>query len=241
MSGHSKWSTIKRQKGAADKKRGNLFTKLAHAISVAVQEGGKDPSANIRLRVAIDQAKQANMPKQNIERAIQRGAGELGGQTVQQVAYEGFGPGGVALLIVGATDNTNRAIADVRHVLTKHSARLGERGSVQWMFEQVGVLTFTKDTVPEERREAFELAVIEAGAEDMQEGDGELLIITKPDRLTAVNEQMQRQNFAPQSMELTFLATNPLDVDRATHEKLEKLTEALLDLDDIQQVYSTAA
>ncbi|MFA6511773.1 MAG: YebC/PmpR family DNA-binding transcriptional regulator [Patescibacteria group bacterium] len=238
MSGHSKWSTIKRQKGAADNKRGNLFTKLARVITLAVQESGKDPEMNFRLRIALDQARQANMPKDTIERAIQRGAGEDNDAPIHPVLYEGFSPGGIAILIAGATDNPNRAVADVRHAVTKSGGRLGEQGSVQWMFEQVGFIRIS--AVEGTERDALELAVIDAGAEDIQEEDGTLDIITNPDKLSAVLAVLKKQHIEPRSAEITFLPSNPTEADDAAREKLEKLTDTLLDLDDVQQVYAAA-
>lgn len=237
MSGHSKWAQIKRSKGAADKKRGNLFTKLARIITIAVQEGGgTDPEMNFRLRMALEQAREANMPGDTIERAIQRGSGEGDGAVIHPVLYEGFSPGGVAMLIVGATDNANRAIADIRHAMTKHGGRLGEQGSVQWMFEQVGLIR--TPAVSGDARDALELALIDAGVEDIQEEEGGLTLTTKPERLSHVVQALQQHDLKPTSAELTFLATNPVEPDSDTKEKLEKLMDTLLDLDDVQQVYT---
>ena len=168
MSGHSKWATIRRKKGALDAKRGKLFTKLIKELTIAAREGGGDPGGNPRLRLAIDNAKAANMPADNIERAIKKGTGELEGTTISELTYEGYGPGGIALLVEVATDNKNRTVAEVRHIFSRHSGNMGESGSVAWMFEKKGIITLPKQGKSED--DIMELA-LNAGAEDMKTED----------------------------------------------------------------------
>ena len=183
MSGHSKWHSIKHKKGAVDAKRGKAFTKLIKEITVSTRLGGKDPDSNPRLRVAIAAAKAENMPKENIERAIKKGTGELEGTNYEEVTYEGYGPGGVAVLLDVLTDNRNRAVADVRHVFERAGGNLGEAGCVSWMFEQKGLIVFKRDQVDEEK--LYELA-LEGGAEDIREGEEEIEVITDVSSFEAV-------------------------------------------------------
>ncbi|MDO8311425.1 MAG: YebC/PmpR family DNA-binding transcriptional regulator, partial [Sideroxyarcus sp.] len=191
---------------------------------------------NFRLRMAIDQARQANMPGDTIERAVLRASGDGDEANIQSVLYEAFSPGRVAMLIVGATDNPNRAVADVRHAITKHGGRLGEQGSVRWMFEQVGVIHIPKNGIP--NRDALELALIDAGAEDIQDESEDIIMTTSPETLGDVLGVVTSLGITPTSAETTFLVTNPVDVDDATREKLQALADALLDLDDVQNVYT---
>lgn len=238
MSGHSKWSQIKRAKGAADKKRGNLFTKLSRNITIAAREGGTDPEMNFRLRMALDQARAANMPGDTIDRAIQRGSGSADDVQLHEVVYEAFSPGGIAMLIMGTTDNPNRAVSEIRHTVTKHGGRLGEQGSVRWMFEQVGIIRIPRESVRD--RDALELALIDAGAEEIQDENEELIIMAGPEEITPIVAALKTHNITPTSAETNFVAANPMEADAPTHAKLQAVTDALLDLDDVQQVFSAA-
>lgn len=240
MAGHSKWHNIQKKKGATDAKRGALFTKLAKGITVAAKSGG-DPEFNFQLRVAIDSAKAANMPKDNIERAIKRGTGEGsdGGQ-IEEVVYEGFGPGGAALLIHCLTDNRNRSIADVRTAMNKNGGNLGEQGSVMWMFDHKGVVTIADPSVIQDR-DVFELAVIDAGAEDIFEaGDIIQLISSIPD-LKNVVEALGVLGIKPDGADLEYRAKDELPLTEDDHAKLETLTEILEELDDVDTVFTNEA
>ena len=237
MAGHNKWSKIKRKKGVADAKRGALFTKLIREITVAAREGGGSPEFNARLRLAVDTAKSASMPADNIDRAIKKGTGELEGASYEEVTYEGYGPGGVALFIECLTDNTNRTVADVRHVLTKLDGSLGTDGSVAWQFDRKGQLIinavrYTEDTV-------FE-AAIEAGAEDVIGDDDELVVTSEVSDFSAVQDSLRAAGIEPISAELTRIAKNEVAVGGMDAEKLLKLLDTLEELDDVQKVHSNA-
>ena len=237
MAGHNKWSKIKRKKGGADAKRGALFTKLIREITVAAREGGGSPEFNARLRLAVDTAKSASMPADNIDRAIKKGTGELEGASYEEVTYEGYGPGGVALFIECLTDNTNRTVADVRHVLTKLDGSLGTDGSVAWQFDRKGQLIinavrYTEDTV-------FE-AAIEAGAEDVIGDDDELVVTSEVSDFSAVQDSLRAAGIEPISAELTRIAKNEVAVGGRDAEKLLKLLDTLEELDDVQKVHSNA-
>lgn len=238
MSGHSKWATIRRKKGALDAKRGKIFTRLIREINIAARQGGGDPDGNPRLRLAIDNAKAANMPADNIERAIKKATGELEGSQIIELMYEGYGPGGAALLVEVATDNKNRTIAEIRHIFTKGHGNLGETGSVAWMFERKGVITVKKDGNTED--EMMEI-VIDAGADDLQAEEEEFFIVTtsleffEPVRKTLIAKKMNIENAS-----LQWIAKNHIAVNGENAEKLMKLMEALEDCDDVQNVYSNA-
>ncbi len=233
MSGHSKWAQIKRSKGLADAKRGALFTKLARAISLAARQGGGNPETNFKLRLAIEKAKQANMPKENIERAIKRGTGELSGATIEKVVYEAFGPGGVAMVIEVLTDNKNRAVANLKHILNKYQGRLGEPKSVLWMFETKGVIRLSESGKPEDK-EKIELKAIELGAEDIKEENGEIIIFTLPENLQKIKEGLEQEGFSINYAEVEMIAKNKVKVeDAGVKQKLEKL---YLELDECQEV-----
>jgi YebC/PmpR family DNA-binding regulatory protein len=237
MSGHSKWSTIKRKKQAEDTKRGKVFTKLAREIAIAAKEGGSDLESNFKLRLVVDKAKSANMPKDNIERAIQRGTGELKGEELEELRYEGYGPNGVAMLIQVLTDNRNRAVSDVRRVLSKHGGNLGAAGCVAWLFEPRGYISLeANDEDPEE----LALLAIEAGAEDI-EADGQLLeVYTDPANLQAVKEALEQQGFSPDS-QLSMLPKSVTNLSTEKTVQTMRLIDALEELDDVQQVYSNLA
>ncbi len=237
MAGHSKWANIQHRKGAQDKKRGKLFTKLIREITVAARMGGGDPASNPRLRLAIDKALSANMPKDTIDRAIKRGSGELGGENYEEVRYEGYGPGGVAVMVDCVTDNRNRTVAEVRHAFTKSGGNLGTDGSVAFMFSQTGILTYPAGTDEEKVMEA----ALDAGAEDvLVSDDGSIEVLTSVEDYESVVDAMRKAGLVPESAEITQRAstTTPLDVETA--EKLLRLLENLEDLDDVQNVYSNA-
>jgi YebC/PmpR family DNA-binding regulatory protein len=235
MSGHSKWSTIKRQKGATDAKRGQLFTKLAREITVAARTGVPDPDANASLRIAVQKARKENMPKDNIDRAIARASGSEGGTQYTESFYEGYGPGGAALMISTFTDNKNRTVGELRAVLVRSGGTLGENGSVSWMFDQTGqIILPVNGADPEE----LALVAIDAGATDVQIDDDVIEIYTEPSDLHKVNEQLVAGGYEPESVDLIMKPKDPLtpDVDAAV--KALRLIEKLEDLDDVQAVFS---
>jgi YebC/PmpR family DNA-binding regulatory protein len=237
MSGHSKWSTIKRKKAAVDAKRGKLFTKLIKEITIAARQGGGDPDANPRLRLAVDNAKSANMPADNIDRAIKKATGELEGVNYTEIKYEGYGPGGVAILIESMTDNKNRTVADVRHLLSKHGGSLGESGSVAWMFDRKGIITLPAQGKTED--EIMEI-VLEAGAEDLQFEDDYFEITTELDTFENVRKALMEAGLQIENASLQWVAKNTVEVSGETAEKLEKLIDSLEDNDDVQNVFTNA-
>ena len=235
MSGHSKWSTITRKKGAADAKRGQLFTKLAREITVAARTGLPDPEANVRLRIAVQKARAENMPKDNIDRAIERGAGGAANEQFDEIYYEAYGPGGTALMILAMTDNRNRTVGEVRAALTRAGGTLGESGSVGWMFDQVGSIVIDPTaTDPDE----IALAAIDAGATDVQMENGELEVITAPTDLHQVQEALTAAGYSVESSELTMQPKTLIGADPEVTIKAIRLLEKLEDLDDVQQVYT---
>jgi YebC/PmpR family DNA-binding regulatory protein len=235
MSGHSKWSTIKRQKGAADAKRGQLFTKLAREISIAARQGLPDPDANTRLRLAVDRAKAANMPKDNIERAIQRAAGAGQGDQYEEIYYEGYGPGGGALMIQAQTDNRNRTVSEVRAVLTRGGGTLGENGSVGWMFDQMGVIEVpTGAADPDE----VALTAIDAGASDVETESDIVVVYTEPAELHRTREALLAAGFPIEVAQLTMRPKTLVAPEPAAAMKIVRLVEKLEDLDDVQEVFT---
>ena len=236
MSGHSKWATIRRSKGANDAKRGQLFTKLGHEIVIATREGGPDPEANFRLRLVLDKARQANMPKDNIERAIKRGSGELkGADDLQEVMYEGYGPNGVAIIAQGLSDNRNRTVSEVRHVFSRHGGNLGADGSVAWMFARKGYISIDpKDSDPEE----IARVAIDAGAEDVEISDGMVEVYTQLQDFKAVEEALTDASLEISNAQLSWIPQSSVSLDEKQTLQTMKLIEALEDLDDIQQVFS---
>lgn len=236
MSGHSKWSTIKRKKGANDAKRGKIFTRLIKEITVAARSGGGDPEGNPRLRSAIISAKAENMPKDNISRAIKKGTGEIAGEVYDEILYEGYGPGGVAVLVECMTDNRNRTVADVRHYFTKSNGNLGESGCVAWMFEKKGLILVDKETTSEE--ELMDQA-LEAGAEDIVEEDSEFQVFTAPKELDDVRDALAEGGVIFLEASVSMIPKNTVDV---TEEKvgraLLKLLENLEDHEDVQNVHA---
>ncbi|MDG5814886.1 YebC/PmpR family DNA-binding transcriptional regulator [Chitinispirillales bacterium ANBcel5] len=235
MSGHSKWATIKRAKGKADAARGKLFNRLIREISIAARMGGGDITANPRLRSAVTSARAANMPSKNIETAIQKGTGQLEGVTYEEITFEGYGPGGVAIMIESMTDNRNRTVAEVRHALSKHGGNLGQSNSVAWMFKSKGVIRVAKDQKPED--ELMEIA-LEAGAEDMALDGDEFEISTDPESFESVREALTNVGIEPASAEVTKIAENPVKVEGDTAVKVLKLIDILDELDDTQNVYA---
>lgn len=236
MSGHSKWSTIKRKKGAIDAKRGKIFTKLIKEITVAARMGGGDIEANPRLRSAVLSAKSENMPKDNIERAIKKGTGGLEGVSYDEILYEGYGPGGVAVLVETMTDNKNRTVADVRHYFSKSGGNLGESGCVAWMFDKKGVITVDKETISEEK--LLEMA-LEFGAEDVVEEDSTFQIITSPEDFNEVTESLEKAGVQHLEASISMVPKNTVDVaEEKTARSLMKLLENLEDHDDVQKVHA---
>ncbi len=235
MAGHSKWANIRHKKAAQDAKRGKIFTKLAREITVAAREGGGDPESNPRLRAAIERARKFNMPKENIERAIKRGTGEIAGETFEEVTYEGYGPGGVAIIVKCLTDNRNRTAAEVRHAFSKHGGNLGTSGCVSWMFERKGVIVVPADSYDEE---TVMLTAIDAGADDVVSEDGKFVIYTQPSELEAVRKGLIDAGIEVEEAKLDLIPTTTTRVEGETALKVLKLLEALEDLDDVQEVYS---
>jgi YebC/PmpR family DNA-binding regulatory protein len=232
MSGHSKWSTIKRQKGAKDAARGAVFTKLGNAIAVAAR-GGADPEMNFNLRLAIDRAKAANMPNANIQRSVDRGSGKLGGEQIQEVMYEGYGPGGVAILVECATDNLNRTYPEVRLAFSKHGGNMAEKGAVAFQFDRKGVIRVKGVG------EDLLLQVLDAGAEDAIEEDGETVVYTDPKDLAKVRTALQDAGLELTEAELTFVPNNTVNVeDEATLGKIMRLMDALDELDDVTNTHT---
>jgi len=231
MSGHSKWSTIKREKGAKDAARGALFTKLGNAIAIAAR-GGADPSMNFALRLAIDKAKAANMPTANIQRPIDRGSGKLGGEQIQEVMYEGYGPGGVAILVEAATDNVNRTYPEVRLAFSKHGGNIAEKGAVAFQFERKGVIR-VKGSGDE-----LVMQALDAGAEDVQEEGEESVIYTDPKELATVRQNLEDAGSTITDAELSFVPNNTVEVtDEATAGKIMRLMDALDAIDDVTNTH----
>src|SRR3989449_1640543 len=233
MSGHSKWHSIKHKKGALDAKRGKLFTKLIKELTVAARTGGGDPNGNARLRKAIADAKAGNMPNDTIDRAVRRGTGEEGGVHYDEITYEGYGPGGVALLIEAMTDNRNRTVAEIRHIFSKNGGNLGELGSVGWMFEKKGYLVVDKKAKPEDQ--LFDIA-IDAGADDIRDDEDNWEIITAPESFEAVQTAIKSAGITPQCAEVEMVPQNYIKLEGSQAGQMVKLMEALEDHDDVQKV-----
>ena len=237
MAGHSKWANIRFKKGAKDAKRGKLFTKLIREVTVAAKAGGGDPGSNARLRLAIDKAKAQSVPKDSIERAGQRGAGELDGDSYEEVRYEGYGASGVAIMVDCLTDNRNRTVAEVRHAFTKFGGNLGADGSVAYLFDHVGLLTYGAGSDEETIMEA----AIDGGASDVVVGDDQSIeVICSPEDYAGLHEAMLSSSLEPETSEVTMRASTRAAVDTGAAETLFKMLDMLDDLDDVQQVYSNA-
>jgi YebC/PmpR family DNA-binding regulatory protein len=235
MSGHSKWATIKRKKAATDAKRGKVFTKLIKELMIAARDGGGDIETNPRLRQAVSTAKTANMPNDNIKRAIQKGTGELEGVSYEEFTYEGYGPGGVALFMEVLTDNKQRTVADIRHAMNKHGGNLGENGSVAWMFEKLGQIIISEKGHDEDL--IFEEA-LEAGADDFSNADGEFIITTAPSETVNVSDALSNKGYNITSSALEMVPKTTTKVEGSDVKKLMTLMEVLEDNDDIQNLYS---
>ncbi|HET6420572.1 MAG TPA: YebC/PmpR family DNA-binding transcriptional regulator [Geobacteraceae bacterium] len=234
MSGHNKWSTIKHKKGAADAKRGKIFTKLIKEITVAAKLGGADPGGNPRLRTAMDKAKAENMPKDNVERAIKKGAGGLEGTTYEETTYEGYGPGGVAVLVEVMTDNRNRTVSEVRSIFSKCNGNMGEAGCVSWLFDKKGLIVFPKST---EFDKLFE-AALEAGADDVSDEEDQIEVLTDPAAFIEVRESLEKAGFRYESAEVTMIPQTMVKLEGKQAESMLKLMERLEDNDDVQNVYA---
>ncbi len=237
MSGHSKWATIKHKKGALDAKRGTLFTKLIREMTIAARIGGGDPDSNPRLRTAVDKAKASNMPSDNITRAIKKGTGELEGTTYEELQLEGYGPGGVAILVEGTTDNRNRTVSEIRHIFSKHGGNLGGAGSVAYMFKPRGVIAIAADKITEDK--LMEIA-IEAGADDIQSESQGFTVYTTQQSFEAVRDAIQKAGIEPDEADVKKLAENNVALEGAKAQQLLKLVEALDDHDDVQNVWDNS-
>jgi len=236
MAGHSKWSNIKNKKAKMDAQKGKIYTKFSKLIIVAVREGGADPNTNSRLKDIIEKAKQANMPNDNIARAIKRGSGELGGADYEEIMYEGYGPGGVAILLDATTDNRNRTAGEMRHLFDKNGGNLGETGCVAWMFEKKGlILIEKKDDIDVDN---IMMLAIDSGADDVEELEDSIEITTSVDQFEAVKNYLQENDVDIFSAELSFMPNTTITLPELENEKLEKLLEVLEEHDDVQNVYT---
>ncbi|KWT91665.1 YebC/PmpR family DNA-binding transcriptional regulator [Candidatus Magnetominusculus xianensis] len=236
MSGHSKWAQIKRKKAVTDSRKGKVFSRIVKEVSVAARMGGSDPEGNPRLRTAIDKAKEVNMPLDNIKRAIQKGAGELGGAMYEEIIYEGYGPGGVAVLIEAMTDNKNRTVAEIRYALTKHGGTLGESGCVAWMFSKKGCILIDKKAVSED---TLMTEALEAGVDDLKNdpNDDMYELITTAEDMAAVKAHLEKASIAVSSSEITMIPGSYIQVDDPTAQKMMRIIDALDELEDVQNVH----
>lgn len=234
MSGHNKWSSIKRKKGVADTKRGQVFTKIGREITMAARDGGGDPDGNVTLRLLIAKARAANMPKDNIERSIKRGTGELEGAPLEDMTYEAYGPHGSALIVQALSDNRNRTIAELRATLSRHNGRMGENGSVAWMFDHKGVIELTAAGDPDE----LALELIDMGADDVKVDGKSIEVFTAPADLQKVQQQLEKKKIPFESAELQMVPKTPLELGPAETASTMRLIETLEELDDVQHVYT---
>ena len=237
MSGHNKWANIKHRKGAQDAKRSKVFTKIIRELMVSAREGGSDPNTNTSLRTAIEKARAANMPKDTMEKAIKKGAGELEGQSFFEALYEGYAPGGVALLIRCLTDNKNRTAQEIRHTLSKYGGSMAESGAVSWMFERKGIITVAKEQISD--LEEFQLLAIEAGAEDIKDEADPIEIVTSPDSVSDVKTALEENGYSL-SYDMSYIPSNTLKVEGSDAGKLFKLLDILEDNDDVQEIYDNS-
>jgi YebC/PmpR family DNA-binding regulatory protein len=235
MSGHSKWHTIKHKKGAADAKRGRVFTRIIKELTVAARAGGGDPDTNPRLRTIVAEAKQANMPAENIKRAIRRGTGEEPGVQYEEITYEGYGPGGVALIIEAMTDNKNRTVGEIRHLLTKYGGNLGESNSVSWMFEKKGYIVIEKTKAAED---ALLAAALDAGADDLRDDGDNWEVVSAPDSLPAVKDAVEKLGIETVSAQVAMLPKNYVSLEGRAAQSMLKLLDLIEDHDDVQHVWS---
>jgi YebC/PmpR family DNA-binding regulatory protein len=237
MSGHSKWSTIKHKKARTDEKKGKEYTRLAKEIIIAARSGGGDPETNSKLKLAVQNAKAINMPNENISRAIKKGTGEVESDMIEELTYEGYAPGGVAVMLAIATDNRNRTAADIRHLFTKHNGNLGETGCVSYMFERVGSITINRENLKMDVDE-FMLQAIETGADDVREDEEEVEVITSPENFMAVKDALEK-DVKIEEADIIMMPGNTVDInDEAMAAKILKLIDALEDHDDVQDVYA---
>jgi YebC/PmpR family DNA-binding regulatory protein len=235
MSGHSKWSTIKRKKGAADAKRGKIFTKLIREIATAARIAGGDTGSNPRLRMAVDKARAANMPKDNIERAIKKGLGATEGDTYDEAVYEGYGPGGTAIYVETLTDNKNRTVSELRHILTKYGGNLGSSGCVAYLFEKKGVVNFDREGID---LDALLEAALDAGAEDVDEGADSVDVLSQPGDFEAVRDALAERGFRPASAQISMRPSSVVELQGKEAETMLRVADALEDLEDVQNVYA---
>lgn len=234
MSGHNKWTQIKRQKGANDAKRSKIFAKLSKVITLAAKNGG-DPDSNPALKIAIDKAKAVNMPSDNIQKATKKGTGELAGDSLEELLYEAYGPEGVALIIEATTDNNNRTVSEVKHILSKNGGRLGESGSVKWMFDHLGYVEISRDSNDVEK---IELSAIEAGAQDVEVQDEMVIVYASPEYLSHIKTEMEKNGFVVSESGFEWKAKNKIKADPALLGKIESLFELLDEQEDVNEVYS---
>ncbi len=235
MSGHNKWAKIKRKKGVTDTKRGRIFTRIIKEMTIAARDGGGNPQGNPRLRLAIEKAQAANMPADNIKRAIQKGTGELPGVAYEEVTYEGYGPGGIALIIESVTDNKNRTVAEVRHLLDKYNGKFGAANSVSWMFHRKGLMYVQKSSFDEDKLLDI---ILEAGADDMKSDDELYEIITAPENFTTVKQTLESKGIKLENAEIQLIPENTVRVEGKEAEQVLKLVEALEDHEDVQHLYT---
>ena len=238
MSGHSKWANIKHKKGKADALRGKITTKISREITIAVRMGGSDPTGNMKLKLALSKAKANNIPKDNIQRAIQKGAGALEGQSFEEITYEGYGPAGVAMMVSCLTDNRNRTAADVRHVFSKYGGNLGATGCVGYMFQQKGVFAVSKETGVEE--DDLMMIALEAGAEDIKNEEEGFEIVTTPDAFDDVERDLAEAGIEVEMAEITMIPDTMAELSAEDAERVQKMLDVLEDLDDVQDVYHNA-
>ena len=238
MSGHSKWANIKHKKGKADALRGKITTKISREITIAVRKGGADPTGNMKLKLALSKAKANNIPKDNIQRAIQKGAGALEGQSFEEITYEGYGPAGVAMMVSCLTDNRNRTAADVRHVFSKYGGNLGATGCVGYMFQQKGVFAVSKETGVEE--DDLMMIALEAGAEDIKNEEEGFEIVTTPDTFDDVEKALADAGIEVEMAEITMIPDTMAELSAEDAERVQKMLDVLEDLDDVQDVYHNA-
>lgn len=238
MSGHSKWATTHRQKEVADAKRGAIFTRLANTITIAAKEGGGDLASNFKLRLAIDKAKEGNMPKDNIERAVKRGTGELGEGQIEEILYEGFGPAGTALLIETLTSNRNRTVANLKHTLTKYGGNLGGNGSVAWMFDRLGVIRILNSELGDQNLDELELKLIDLGVRDVAKEPEGLVIYTEPPDLPKIKNEIEKLKLKVENAETEYIPKNKINInDKETKEKLANLLDELEENEDVNNYY----
>ena len=235
MSGHSHFKTVAATKNANDAKKGKIFSKMGRLITIAVKERGPDITSNIQLKAIIERAKEFNMPKENIERAIKKGTGELAGEALEEISFEGFGPGGITLIIDGITDNKNRTLGDIKGILSQHNGKLAGEGAVRWMFERKGLISVDGQGKP---KEELELAIIEAGADDVRSNNNVIEVYTKPEDLEQVKKTLEEKGLKVEGASLGWFAKEEMSLDQKDKEKAQKLFEALDENDAIQDIYS---